>query len=252
MRPGSIHRFYVAPHQLSRGQVRFTPEQAHQIARVLRLKRGDTLVVFDGTGVEYAAAIVELGAGTATARLGDRRETSEESPHRLILLQGVVRGEKMDLIVQKATELGVRRITPLLCERSVPRGSGRPARWRIIAREAAEQCGRPFLPEIDDPVTLSAFFAAERRGGLAGIALWEGERSRGFREALQLVPRRERLHLLVGPEGGFTANEIRLAEEAGLHAASLGRWTLRAETAALAALGIIQYELGELGLPSTG
>jgi 16S rRNA (uracil1498-N3)-methyltransferase len=252
MRPGSVHRFYVAPGQVSKDQVRFTPEQAHQIVRVLRLRRGDTLAVFDGTGAEYAAEIITLGAGKVSARLRERRPTTPEPALRLVLLQGVVKGEKMDLIVQKATELGVRRIVPVLCERSVSRSLGRPARWRIIAREAAEQCGRALLPEIDDPVSLPAFFAAERSAGLAGITLWEEERSRGLREAVQLVAKAERLHLLVGPEGGLAAHEVRLAEETGLHAASLGRWTLRAETAGLAAIGIIQYELGDLGLPSTG
>ncbi len=245
----SVHRFYVVPGQVSEGRVHFTREQARQITRVLRLRRGDTLAVFDGTGAEYAAELIELGVGQATARLTGRCETNSEPALRVVLLQGVVKGEKMDLIAQKATELGVRRIVPVRCERSVPKGFGRPARWRIIAREAAEQCGRAVLPEIDDPVSLPAFFAAERGTGLTGITLWEDERSRGLREVLQLVASAGCLHLLVGPEGGLAAHEVGLAEEIGLHPASLGRRTLRAETATLAALGIIQYELGDLGRP---
>jgi len=244
----SVHRFYVVPGQVSGDRVRFTPEQAHQIARVLRLRRGDRLAVFDGTGAEYGAELIELEGDEATACLTERRATNSEPALRLVLLQGVVKGEKMDLIVQKATELGVRRIVPVLCERSVPRGFGRPARWRTIAREAAEQCGRAVLPEINDPVALPAYFAAERGTGVTGITLWEDERSRGLREVLRLMANAGCLHLLVGPEGGLAVHEVRLAEEAGLYAASLGRRTLRAETAAVAALGVIQYELGDLGL----
>ncbi|MGH7369912.1 MAG: 16S rRNA (uracil(1498)-N(3))-methyltransferase [Candidatus Methylomirabilaceae bacterium] len=249
MRPRSVHRFYVAQGRVSEDRVHFTPEQAHQIARVLRLRRGDTVTVFDGTGAEYTAELTALGTGKAAARLTERRAAHPEPPRHLVLLQGVVKGEKMDLIIQKATELGVRRIVPVLCERSVPKGLGRPARWRIIATEAAEQCGRAILPELDDPVPLPAFLEAERGGGFTGITLWEDERSRGLKEAMQIVANAERLYLLVGPEGGLAAHEVKLAEGAGLITASLGRRTLRAETATLAVLGIIQYELGDLGLP---
>ena len=252
MRPKSIHRFFVAPAQISEGRVLFTREQSHQIIRVLRMRRGDTVAVFDGSGAEHEAELATLGRDESTALLKGVRPTATEPVFRLVLLQGLPKGEKMDVIIQKATELGVQRIVPILCERSVSRGSGRLSRWQTIAREAAEQCGRPVVPRIDEPVLLAAFFAIERGSGLRGIALWEDEQARGFKEALTLMATADQLHLLVGPEGGLTPDEVRLLGQAGFITASFGRRTLRTETAAVAAVGIVQYELGDLGMPKSG
>jgi len=249
MRPKSLHRFFVEPAQISEGRVRFSRGQTHQIARVLRMRPGDALAVFDGTGAEHEAELIALDAGEATALLKGIRATAPEPALRLILLQGLPKSEKMELIVQKATELGIHRIVPLLCARSVPKGSARIPRWRIIAREAAEQSGRAVVPMIDDPVSFTAFFAAQGGPGLRGIALWEDEEKRGLREALGLVSHAGRLHVLVGPEGGLAPDEVALAGDQGLVTASLGQRTLRTETATLVALSIIQYELGDLGLP---
>jgi 16S rRNA (uracil1498-N3)-methyltransferase len=249
MRSRTLHRFFVAPTQISAGVVRFTPEQAHQIARVLRMRRGDTVVVFDGTGAEHEAELTRVDGRESVARVAASRATTRESGLRLVLLQGVPKGEKMDLIVRGATELGVHRIVPVVCERSVPTGSGRLSRWRQIAREAAEQCGRAMVPPTDEPIGLSAFF--ERHAGrvLCGITLWEAERARGLKDALRLIGDADSIHLLVGPEGGLVTPEVEAAAGAGFHAASLGRRTLRTETAALVAVGLIQYELGDLARP---
>ena len=119
----------------------------------------------------------------------------------------------------------------------------------MIGREAAEQCGRATLPVVDPPVSFAAFFAGEGGVGLHGLTLWEDEAGTGVRDALKLMRPGEHLCLLVGPEGGLTADEVTRAGHAGLVTASLGRRTLRTETAALVALSIIQYELGDLGMP---
>ena len=177
MRPKTLHRFCVTPAQISEGRVRFSRDQAHQIARVLKMRRGDALAVFDGTGAEYGAELITLGNGEATALLKGIRATVPEPALRLILLQGLPRAEKMELIVQKATELGVYRIVPLLCARSLSKGSGRLPRWRIIAREAAEQCGRAVVPVIDDPVSFAAFFAAD--GGADELLIGDGFKEGG-------------------------------------------------------------------------
>jgi len=248
----SVHRFYVAPAQISEGRVRFTREQAHQIARVLRMRRGDTVAVFDGTGHEHEAELITVGAKETSAVLKGLRTASPEPARRLILLQGCPKGEKMELIVRQATELGICRIVPVLCQRSVARGAGRLPRWRLIAQEAAEQSGRAVVPRIDEPIRFTDFSAAFGRAGLRGIMLWEDERSRGFKEALQLMATVDPLHLLVGPEGGLAEDEVRMAEGLGFVTASLGRRTLRTETATIAALGIIQNELGDLGLAKDG
>ncbi len=248
----SVHRFRVAPAQLSEGRVRFTREQAHQIARVLRMRRGDTVAVFDGTGREHEAELITVGPNETSALLKGLRATTPEPAPRLILLQGLPKGEKMELIVRQATELGIYRIVPVLCQRSVARGSGRFPRWRLIAQEAAEQCGRTVVPQIDEPIRFTDFSAALGSAGLRGITLWEDERSRGFMDALKQMATVDPLYLLIGPEGGLAPDEVRLAGGLGFVTASLGRRTLRAETATLAAVSIIQYELGDLGLPREG
>jgi 16S rRNA (uracil1498-N3)-methyltransferase len=252
MRLKTLHRFCVTPAQISEDRVRFSREQTHQIVRVLKMRRGDMAAVFDGTGAEYFVELITLAGGEATALLTGNRATVPEPALRLSLLQGFPRAEKMELIVQKATELGVHRIVPLLCARSVSRGSGRLQRWRIIAREAAEQCGRAIVPPIDDPVSFAAFFGADGGAGLCGIALWEREGGRGLREAVRLIGHVEHLNLLVGPEGGLAPDEVKMAGDRGLVTASLGQRTLRTETATLVALGILQYELGDLGVASGG
>ncbi|MGH7409946.1 MAG: RsmE family RNA methyltransferase [Candidatus Methylomirabilis sp.] len=144
---------------------------------------------------------------------------------------------------------GHRRIVPVLCQRSVARGSGRLPRWRHIAQEAAEQCGRAVVPQIDEPIRFIDLSAALGSAGLRGITLWEDERSRGFKDALQHMATVDPLYLLVGPEGGLAPDEVKMAGGLGFVTASLGRRTLRTETATIAAVSIIQYELGDLGKP---
>ena len=195
-----MHRFWVAATQISKGRVRFTREQAHQIARVLRLRSGDTVAVFDGTGTEHEVELISARVSETTGLLRGRRATMPEPVSRLVLLQGLPKREKMELIVQKATELGIHRVVPVLCERSVTRGSGRLVRWRLIAQEASEQCGRAVVPRVDEPIPLLAFFATEGRGGLRGITLREGEQRRGLKEALRILAGADTWHLLVGPK----------------------------------------------------
>lgn len=247
-----MHRFRVAPAQISEGRVRFTHEQAHQITRVLRMRRGDTVAVFDGTGGEHEAELITVGANETSALLKGLRATTPEPAPRVILLQGLPKGEKMELIIRQATELGIYRIVPVLCQRSVARGSGRLPRWRLIAQEAAEQCGRAVVPQIDEPIRFTDFSTALGSAGLRGITLWEDERSRGFKNALRHMVTVDPLHLLVGPEGGLATDEVKMAGGLGFVTASLGGRTLRTETATLAAVSIIQYELGDLGVPRGG
>ncbi len=226
--------------------------QSAHLLRVLRLRTGAALTLFNGRGGEYAAELVAGGPGRATVRIGAHRAAERESPLRVTLLQGVARGERMDLIVQKATELGVTAIMPLACEFSVvrlaaPAQARRRERWQAVAISACEQCGRNLPPRVHEIGQLEAACAAIAAGGEtlrlmlapgAGTAL------------ASLVARGQRsAALLVGPEGGLSEREQGLAQQAGFQACTLGPRILRTETAPLAALAALQALTGDLGTP---
>jgi 16S rRNA (uracil1498-N3)-methyltransferase len=216
--------------------------------RVLRLRPGAALALFNGTGGEYAAELLAAARGQAWVRIGAHRAAERESPLRLTLLQGIARGERMDLIVQKATELGVSTIVPVSCEFSVVRLephslARRRERWQAVAISACEQCGRNRPPRVLDicalePACTAAAGEAELSLMLApaaGQAL-AGLVSAGLRSAA----------LLVGPEGGLSGREQLLAERAGFQACALGPRVLRTETAPLAAIAALQTLAGDL------
>jgi 16S rRNA (uracil1498-N3)-methyltransferase len=240
-----MHRLYVPPEQLaSAPRVKLTAGQSQHLLAVLRLRPGDALEVFDGRGARFRAVLaadgLEIGAALPAARRGVD----------VVLVQALAKGEKMELVIQKATELGVARIVPLAAERSVVRldarrAAPRAARWRRIAQEAARQCGRADVPGVDEPCGWEGVFALlredpERRG----LLLDPGERDLRLGDAARGAPR---LLLAAGPEGGFSPAERTQAIQGGLVGAGLGPLVLRSETAGLAALAVVLHVNGELG-----
>jgi 16S rRNA (uracil1498-N3)-methyltransferase len=215
--------------------------------RVLRLRMGDDLVLFNGDGGEFVASIREMSRSAVRVRVGARRECPVESPLKIELIQGVSRGERMDIVVQKATELGVSRITPVITAHSVVRLEGdkkekRAAHWTKIAQSACEQCGRGVVPPVDAPQTFSSWIAGLGAGPGGRIVLHPGAKS-----ALPaLPPLSERVLLLIGPEGGLSDAEVGQAGAAGFTPCALGPRILRTETAAIAAIAILQSRDGDL------
>ncbi|HLK70522.1 MAG TPA: 16S rRNA (uracil(1498)-N(3))-methyltransferase [Steroidobacteraceae bacterium] len=227
------------------------PEAASaHIRRVLRLRAGAELTLFDGRGGEYAATLLCADEGLR-AQVGDYRAVEREAPLPVTLLQGLSRGERMDWIVQKSTELGVAVIAPVTTRYSVvqleaPAAAKRVAHWGAVATSACEQCGRNRLPSIE-PVRALAAACAEVQSTLRLLLLPEaaaslpqllGEHAQGSDPARSIA-------LLVGPEGGLAAEEIELAHRAGFQAVSLGPRILRTETAPLAALAAVQALVGD-------
>ncbi len=227
---------------LSAGLELSLPTQAAEhVARVLRLVGGDPVTLFNGDGHDYQATILEVGKREVQARVESATAAQNESPLRLTLAQAVVRGEKMDLIVQKATELGVARIVPLLTERSevkldASRAEKRLAHWRAVVASACEQSGRACLPEVVPALSLAAW--------LDGLGP-----DRTLRLALlpQATQSSRDLHfpdhtgtLVVGPEGGLGKRDIAALTAADFHGLRLGPRILRTETAGLAALAALQ------------
>jgi 16S rRNA (uracil1498-N3)-methyltransferase len=223
------------------------PAQAGEhVARVLRLVAGDSLTLFNGDGSDDAATIQSVGKRDVAVRVDARQELANESPLPLILAQGVARGEKMDLIVQKATELGVVRIVPLLTERSevkldAARAEKRLVHWRAVAASACEQSGRARLPEIAPALPLSGWLHSLADDGALRLALLP-EATRASRELRFTAAGGV---LVVGPEGGLGERDISALTAAGFEGLRLGPRILRTETAGLAALAALQALHGD-------
>lgn len=238
-----MHRFVVAPDALAADPIMLTGDVARQIAVVLRLRAGERVVLLDGAGTELAAELTAVTTRHVALQPLERRPNQAEAGVALHLYPALLRGPRFELVLQKATELGVASITPFTSRRSVarPPGGGVPERWQAIVREAVEQSGRGRLPALEAPL---AFAAACRAAARAEQAILLAEQG-GADLAALLRDRPRSLALLVGPEGGFEREEVAAAAEAGVTPAWLGPRILRAETAALAACAAAYCVLGE-------
>lgn len=220
------------------------PAAAHA-RRVLRLAAGDALTLFNGDGQDYASRIVGFGRGSLEAEVEERRPARAESPLAVTLVQGIARGERMDLIVQKAAELGAAAIVPVATARSVVRldrdtRERKLAHWRGIAIAACEQCGRARIPAITEPVPLPDRLRAPPAGTRLMLS---PEAPQGLAASARGLAAVE---MLVGPEGGLEEGERQAALAAGYAACRLGPRVLRTETAAIAAMAVLQAVAGDL------
>jgi 16S rRNA (uracil1498-N3)-methyltransferase len=239
-RPGRIHRLFVHAELRSQASFELPEATAHHAARVLRLRDGESVVLFDGRGGEFTARLELSGRGRVLAETGERRDIERESPLSVILIQTVSSGEKMDFTVQKAVELGVAAIHPVLSDKAVvrlsdDRGGKKLEHWRRVAIAACEQCGRNRIPDIAAPVPLERYRAPEG----AKIVL-----SPSSPQKLSVLANGP-LALAVGPEAGFSEAEEKLLQRSGFLPASLGPRILRTETAGLAALAALNALAGD-------
>jgi 16S rRNA (uracil1498-N3)-methyltransferase len=212
--------------------VRIEGPVAHQISRVLRLRSGDRIVVLDGRGSAWEAALSEVRNGTVMARRDKPAPCASEPARAVTLFAAVLKGDRQDWLIQKAVELGVAGIQPILTAHGVARpGGDKTERWRRIAREAAEQCERGIVPPVAEPIPVSS-------ATWPGMAIVCTERD-GMPLKAALAGRSGDLAIFIGPEGGWEVAEVAALGDQGAIAASLGPRILRAETAALAALAMI-------------
>jgi 16S rRNA (uracil1498-N3)-methyltransferase len=240
-------RFFIAPGQIDGDRAVITGDAVRQIKRVLRLKEGDSISLLDASGAEFEARIASLSAGSITAEILGSRRCAAEPRIRLSLAVCLPKGDKIELIVQKCTELGISELVVASSERSVPRvdspkAAERLGRWRRIATEAAEQCGRGRVPEIGGIVEFADLADLIRESPLALLA-WEGDGGAPLRDVLRTHAGAGSVMLIIGPEGGLTEDEAHVATDAGAVLVSLGRRILRCETAAIAACAAVMYEL---------
>jgi 16S rRNA (uracil1498-N3)-methyltransferase len=236
-----LSRFFIDA-TLSLGEHELPEAQAHYIGRVLRMAEGDALQVFDGSGHEFRGTLLEVGKKRVRVQLDETFPGQPESPLRIHLGQGLSRGERMDWAIQKATELGVTEITPIVSERCEvrlkdERAEKRQAHWQQIAISACEQCGRSVVPVIHPPMPLTEWLKrsdAELKLVLHPVA-----------EPLTSHSKPTTLAFLIGPEGGLNDAEVDQAQDAGFHAARLGPRVLRTETAPVVALSVAQQLWGD-------
>ena len=244
----TLHRFFIAPDLIEGDQILFPSDLAHQLSRVLRLRVGDRVLVLDGSGDEREVALHTLERRTARGTVVATRPNVNEPRTHLTLYVALLKARKLDLVLQKGTEIGVSRFVPILTDRAIvgslnELSDAKMDRWEAIVREAAEQSERARLPEVVEPMLFDVALGQSRSDRSRTLIAWE-EGGDSLRSALSGQP--SALSLYIGPEGGFTADEVLAAQAYGAQVVSLGPRILRAETAMIAAATMALYELGDL------
>ena len=245
-----MHHFFVTPGQITGDQITITSQDVNHIRNVLRMKPGETIGIRDGISRNYICRIEAITADRVLAAVITAETDSTELPARLYLFQGLPKSDKMELIIQKAVELGVYQIIPVATKRAVVKLDAKKAeakvrRWNTIAESAAKQCGRMAVPEVSGVMTFqeACSYAAAFDRNLMPYELAEGMAD--TRAVLADLKAGMKIGIFIGPEGGFDAAEAELAEAAGMKTITLGRRILRTETAGLAVLSILMFQLEE-------
>ncbi len=248
-----MRRFFIEKSKITGPKIFITGSDAAHIKKVLRMKSGDRIGLFDGMGFEYEARIENLLAGSIEVSITKRFLSASESPVQIIVAQALLKDKKMDILARQLTEIGITKLIPFTSVRSVPRPdkkrlSARRKRWEKIAIEALKQCRRGHITEIGETINFNDIIKIDDGCDLK-IVFWENE-SKPISDTVQQVHDRHYRKILavLGPEGGFTEKEIEDARACGFVTASLGPRILRAETATVAACTILQYLFGDMGL----
>ncbi len=283
-----MSRIFIPITSTSEDRISITGEKAKYLISVLRCEKGDELIVFDGKGNCLKTSILDADRREVIVEILGKFACDTESPINIILVQGLLKGQKMDTVIQKATELGVKKIIPIITDRSQPRETRRVARWMKIVEEASRQCGRNVIPGIHEPMYFNDWLLSLTYGTPKGFIFYEeggvkiSEAVEGLKRSLkesvtdsrtnnppsssrcESIPTfserinpslgeitekgaEGRFFVIIGPEGGFTKEEVASAEEKGFIVTSMGRRILRAETAAISAVTLVQFLLGDLG-----
>ncbi len=247
-----MRRFFTEPQNVSGGEL-FIFEDAKHIERVLRMKCGDRLMVFDGTGFEYTAELTAVEKTRCTAKIIEKKLSLSEPKVKISLFQALPKAGKMESIVQKAVELGVFEVIPVQTERCVVTLRGKDAglekakRWNKVSVEAVKQCGRGLVPRVHEPVSFCDAVSQLCKTDLP-IMPYEalGHEGRGgLGELLRENPDCGHIGIMVGPEGGFSDSEAKYSIESGVKTVGLGRRILRTETVASALIPVIMFARGE-------
>lgn len=248
-----MKRLFLEPEKILRDRAIIDGTNVRYLTNVLRSSMGDELTLLDGLGKGYKGKIVSIGRDKIDVQIAKAFEINTESPLDITIAQGIPKAEKMEIIIQKATELGVKKVVPLITQRAVVRTKSpvRLERWSKIATSSAQQSGRSKIPLIESITGYKEFLSRElsvedptHRG--VKMIFYEGRVKKGIKEFLRELTAVKEITFLIGPEGGFTEEEVGLAIKKGFTPVGLGPRILRTETAAITALSILQYELGDI------
>jgi len=246
-----MHRFYLPPDQCRDSSLRLADREAHHAIHVLRVRRGERVAVLDGAGREFLCEVQDIGRDAVQLTIV-QQNLVPPLPASVTLLQAIPKGKLFESIVQKTTELGVARIVPILSERVVAHlddedGAQKADKWRQVAVEAIKQCGSPWLPQIESPMTPKQFLARKEPFELPLLASLQSDRRHPREYFREFQTEHGRLPasvcVWIGPEGDFTPAEVNAIQAEGVRPITLGRLVLRTETAAVYCLSVLNYEL---------
>ena len=248
-----MRRFFVENIVPTGGFLSITGKEARHIRNVLRMKKGEMLILMDREGQSFEATIREVHYKEVKVKITKTIPPLPSSPVKISLAQALIKSHPMEYLIQKVTELGIHSIHPFYSERTViqlksAHLKNKMDRWMEIMKSACKQCGRVTLPDLNTPLLFEEMIKDAPDTKTLKILLWEDEDKVDLKRLLTSMSSAPHVFVIVGPEGGFTLNEINLAKDAGFHIVSLGNRILRAETAAVSLLSIIQYERGDLNL----
>lgn len=243
--------FFIEKDQIEENSIKISGELFRHLKASLRVQKGEKIFCVDDEANRYTVEVTLIGRDALVGSIIEKEKRENPLSTHIHIAQAIPKGPKFDFIIQKSTELGVSRITPVISERSVVRLEetgieDKLRRWRKIALEAAQQSNRLDVPDISHPVTLPEFLSSFEKGDL-NLLLWEGEKRQGIKDVLKGFQEVKNVVILIGPEGGFSAGEVGMAVAEGFIPVFLGELILRTETAPVVALTILQYEIGYIG-----
>ncbi len=246
-----MHHFFVPPECIVEDNVTLPVDVASQLSRVLRARLGDEIVVLDDSGTEYLVQLSAIDRNSASGIVISKSKSQGEPSVFITLYQGILKADRFEYMLQKGSELGITSFVPVNCHRTISQNKpsdSRYTRWRKIITEAAEQSGRGRLPVLQEIVNFDS--ACEKATGVS-LMPWEGEKATSLKSSLTYVASGTDAHssinIFIGPEGGFTTEEVEFAKKNRITLVTLGPRILRAETAGIVTAAAILYELGELG-----
>lgn len=247
-------KFFIKESNVSLNQIVITGDDVNHIKNVLRLKQEDTIILSDGCGKDYIVKIDTFESDAIKTTILESKSNNTEPPIEITLFQGIPKSDKMDFIIQKSVELGVKKIVPVMTERTIIRFENhkdkvkKVDRWQKIVLEAAKQCNRGMIPTVEYPVSFNECLELAKEADL-GIIPYEKEMENGLKNHLKnhLKNSIHKVAVIIGPEGGFAENEIKNAVNYNIKPVTLGPRILRTETAGITVLSILMYELGDVG-----